>query len=152
MNTKDPNQPPIPSDKKSLKRRNSPAVVVKNWMIGSAGEDESAEDSGLLHQEIEEILTKVGQRTYLVLICYDISEPKRLVRVAKTCLAFGERVQKSVFECHLSQRQLNNLIAQVVPLINEEIDYLRIYKIAGIPQVQVWGKIPLTSDEDLIII
>lgn len=38
--------------------------------------------------------------TYLV--CYDITDDKRLRRVFKTCRNFGEHLQFSVFECDLN--------------------------------------------------
>lgn len=44
------------------------------------------------------------RKTYLV--CYDISNDKRLARVAKTMRGFGERVQYSVFECQLNDTDL----------------------------------------------
>jgi len=119
--------------------------AIKNWLIG----DDEQEP---LDQEIEEVLVKVGQRKYFIIVCYDITEPKRLVRTAKVCLGFGERVQKSVFECHLKLNQLNKLVEQLLQVIDPELDCLRIYKIAGEPNVLTWGKIPLTQDEELIII
>ncbi|MBY0402716.1 MAG: CRISPR-associated endonuclease Cas2 [Cyanobacteria bacterium] len=118
-------------------------------MIGTT---EGEHQDELLHQDIEEVLVKVGQRVYFVVICYDITLPKRLVKVAKTCLAYGSRVQKSVFECHLTMSQYNELVSDLVSIIDEEEDVLRVYRIAGTPQVQVWGKIPITEDEDLVII
>lgn len=33
------------------------------------------------------------------LVCYDISDPKRLRRVAHVCEGYGLRLQLSVFEC-----------------------------------------------------
>ena len=42
--------------------------------------------------------------TYLV--CYDISDPKRLARVGRAMRGFGDRVQYSVFECRLSATDL----------------------------------------------
>ena len=38
--------------------------------------------------------------TYLV--CYDITDPKRLRRVFKTCKNYGNHLQYSVFECDLN--------------------------------------------------
>lgn len=37
----------------------------------------------------------------LILIAYDITDPKRLHKVAKLCEDYGVRVQLSVFECRL---------------------------------------------------
>ncbi|MDX1919097.1 MAG: CRISPR-associated endonuclease Cas2 [Candidatus Caenarcaniphilales bacterium] len=118
-----------------------------NWLIG-AGDREPNE----IQQEEEEILVKVGQRKYFIILCYDITEPKRLAKVAKACLGFGERVQKSVYECHLTKIQINKMISKLVPLIDQETDGLRIYRIAGDPQVLTWGKVPVTTDEDVIIV
>jgi CRISPR-associated protein Cas2 len=42
--------------------------------------------------------------TYLV--CYDIADDKRLARVAKLMKGFGDRVQKSVFECQFNDTDL----------------------------------------------
>jgi CRISPR-associated protein Cas2 len=43
------------------------------------------------------------------LVCYDISDPKRLRRVAKACEGFGHRLQFSVFECLLDGLGLEKL-------------------------------------------
>jgi hypothetical protein len=37
----------------------------------------------------------------LHLVAYDISDPKRLSRVARVCKDYGIRVEYSVFECDL---------------------------------------------------
>lgn len=46
----------------------------------------------------------------LILITYDVSTvekagQRRLRRVAQTCKDFGQRVQKSVFECQVGQKE-----------------------------------------------
>jgi CRISPR-associated protein Cas2 len=40
------------------------------------------------------------------LVCYDISDDKRLARVAKTMRGFGDRIQLSIFECQLTPTDL----------------------------------------------
>jgi len=57
-----------------------------------------------------------------------------------------------VFECHLTQRQIDDMVKKLVPILVQEEDRLRVYKIAGEPQVQVWGNVPLTVDEDFVIL
>lgn len=42
----------------------------------------------------------------LTLVTYDVGDRRALRRTAKLLNTFGTRVQKSVFECHLSERQL----------------------------------------------
>lgn len=44
------------------------------------------------------------RKTYLV--CYDIADDKRLASVAKSMKGFGDRVQKSVFECQFNEVDL----------------------------------------------
>src|ERR1019366_3494276 len=46
-----------------------------------------------------------GQSEMLTLVAYDISEPKRLVKVARVCEDFGVRVQYSIFECRLDEAE-----------------------------------------------
>jgi CRISPR-associated protein Cas2 len=52
------------------------------------------------------------------LVCYDISDPKRLRRVAQVCEDFGVRKQYSVFLCRLSATDWVRLRARLY----EEID------------------------------
>ena len=44
------------------------------------------------------------RKTYLV--CYDIADDYRLGRVARSMKGFGDRVQKSVFECQFNDTDL----------------------------------------------
>jgi CRISPR-associated protein Cas2 len=44
------------------------------------------------------------RNTYLV--CYDVSDDRRLRRVHKTMVGFGDRLQYSVFECKFSPADL----------------------------------------------
>ena len=46
----------------------------------------------------------------LHLIAYDIGHPRRLRRVAKICANYGVRMEKSVFECDLTDEQIDRLI------------------------------------------
>ncbi|HNQ74696.1 MAG TPA: CRISPR-associated endonuclease Cas2 [Verrucomicrobiota bacterium] len=53
--------------------------------------------------------------TYLV--CYDITDDKRLRRVFKTCRNFGEHLQFSVFECDLNPTEkieLETLLGDII--------------------------------------
>jgi len=68
----------------------------------------------------------------LVLVTYDVNTEtaagrKRLRRVAKVCERFGQRVQKSVFECRVGQRELVRLRAALIDEINASRDSLRLY-------------------------
>lgn len=70
----------------------------------------------------------------MLLITYDVSTEtregrRRLRRVAKTCLNYGQRVQKSVFECQVNTMEMTRLKDQLLTIINQEQDSLRIYRI-----------------------
>jgi CRISPR-associated protein Cas2 len=56
------------------------------------------------------------------LVSYDISNPKRLRRVAKVLEGFGVRLQYSVFECPLDDLRLAQARAALQPVINHDED------------------------------
>jgi len=69
-----------------------------------------------------------------ILVTYDVSTEtpagrKRLRKVALVCLAFGQRVQRSVFECTLTATQLADFEHRLIQAINEQEDSLRIYRL-----------------------
>lgn len=69
-----------------------------------------------------------------VLVTYDISTEdlkgqRRLAHVAKICEQYGVRVQKSVFEARLSSTQLERLISDLLEVIVERSDSVRIYRL-----------------------
>lgn len=68
----------------------------------------------------------------LVLVSYDVETrtPKgkrRLRRVARACLNYGQRVQFSVFECVVDPAQWAALRAALINEIDSEKDSLRFY-------------------------
>lgn len=67
-----------------------------------------------------------------VLVTYDVSTatangPKRLNRVAKACLDYGQRVQNSVFECQVDPARFAQMKARLIDIIEPEHDSLRFY-------------------------
>jgi len=66
----------------------------------------------------------------LYLITYDISIDKRRTKLAKLLEGFGQRVQYSVFECDMEERQVSQLYRRLTRLLRPaEGDSLRIYKL-----------------------
>lgn len=68
----------------------------------------------------------------LVLITYDVKTStsdgkKRLQKVAKTCVNFGQRVQNSVFECSVDPAQLVEIKHEIERIIDNSCDNVRIY-------------------------
>lgn len=56
------------------------------------------------------------------IVCYDISDPKRLRQVATTCEDFGVRRQFSVFLCRLSATAFVRLRSRLFELIHHQQD------------------------------
>ena len=59
----------------------------------------------------------------LILVTYDVSTKttegeRRLRRVAQVCQDFGQRVQKSVFECSVDQAEYEDLTRRLVACID----------------------------------
>lgn len=68
----------------------------------------------------------------LVIVSYDVSTTtkegrRRLRRVAKTCLDFGQRVQNSVFECQVNAEQWARLRRRLLKEYDANEDSLRFY-------------------------
>ena len=67
-----------------------------------------------------------------ILVTYDVdttdkSGQRRLRRVAKACLDYGQRGQNSVFECELTEVQLCILKDRIKDIIDNSLDSIRIY-------------------------
>src|SRR5437867_11657972 len=67
--------------------------------------------------------------TYLV--AYDICDPKRLRKVARTCEDFGYRRQYSVFLCRLTAHDLVRLKSRLYDIINLTQDQVLFIPLCG---------------------
>ena len=56
------------------------------------------------------------------IVTYDVSDPKRLRKVYKTMLGFGDHIQLSVFRCELNHRELVKLRAELAEVIHAQED------------------------------
>lgn len=68
----------------------------------------------------------------LVLITYDVNTEtplgrKRLHKVAKQCLNYGQRVQNSVFECIMDAAKCREVQYKLEQIIDKDKDSLRFY-------------------------
>ena len=67
-----------------------------------------------------------------ILITYDVATSseggeKRLRRVAKVCLDYGQRVQNSVFECKVDYATFVILKQRILDIIDTKADSVRFY-------------------------
>jgi len=71
----------------------------------------------------------------LILVTYDVSTEssagrRRLRRVAKVCQDYGQRVQKSVFECKVDKTTYELLEHRLLDEIDRQEDNLRLYRLS----------------------
>lgn len=88
-----------------------------------------------------------GGRQLLVLITYDVNTEtdggrRRLRKIAKECVNYGQRVQKSVFECELDAAQYRLLRGKLEEIINDQEDSIRFYNLGNksSSRIEVAGK------------
>ena len=95
----------------------------------------------------------------LVVITYDVSTEsaegrKRLRRIAKECVNYGQRVQNSVFECEISSSEWLRVKNKLMSMINEEEDSLRFYYLGDVKKAKTEhiGKKPSLDVTGVLII
>jgi CRISPR-associated protein Cas2 len=69
-----------------------------------------------------------------IVVAYDVNTEtpkgrKRLRRVAQVCKNFGQRVQKSVFECQVNEMKFEELRRKLLGEIDKGQDNLRLYRL-----------------------
>ena len=94
-----------------------------------------------------------------VLVAYDVAIEsaagrRRLRKGAHLCVGYGQRVQKSVFECRLTDMQLEELLYRLLQVIDDAEDSLRVYRLREPAEryVSVYGLRPEISFHDPLIV
>lgn len=94
-----------------------------------------------------------------ILVTYDVatatpSGAKRLRQVARICKSYGQRVQASVFECLVDPAQLVNLRHELLSVIDDQEDSLRIYQLDKHyqRQIHIYGKVTSFEIEGELIV
>ncbi|MDO5147402.1 MAG: CRISPR-associated endonuclease Cas2 [Eubacteriales bacterium] len=95
----------------------------------------------------------------LVLITYDVNTEtaagkKRLRKIAKQCVNYGQRVQNSVFECLLDAAQCRELQDKLCSIMDKEVDSLRFYYLGNKYQTKVehFGKGKGYDPQDVLLL
>ena len=65
----------------------------------------------------------------LTIVAYDITENRRLRKIAKICEDYGVRVQYSVFECRLEADRFDQFWADLLDTIDSDTDRIVAYKV-----------------------
>lgn len=89
-----------------------------------------------------------------VMISYDIVNDKNRLRLMKFLKYYGDRVQKSVFECNLSQKTYETVKKGVEKIINKRKDRVRYYRICKgcVERIEISGWGEVTEDEEFVLI
>jgi len=94
-----------------------------------------------------------------VLVCYDVhtldrAGRRRLRQIAKTCESYGQRVQKSVFECTLEPSLYLELENRLLKILNPGQDSLRIYTLDADmrKRIKSWGRNMAVDFEEPLIL
>lgn len=62
-----------------------------------------------------------------MIIAYDISDPRRLVRIGKMMKDYGVRVQKSIFEAEIDERRFREMKTRIERLIDSRVDGVKYF-------------------------
>lgn len=89
-----------------------------------------------------------------ILVSYDIPDDRRRTRLAKVLQDYGERVQYSVFECDLTQKQLQQMLREVKRVISEAQDSVRVYGLCQecVKRIEVLGRAKPPVEEPTVFI
>lgn len=96
----------------------------------------------------------MAARDQHIVVSYDIHDPKRLARVARTMKDYGERVLYSVFECNLSGEGFERMKEKVEHIIDPMEDSVRYYFLCGkcIENVEISGFGESFQEDESVII
>ncbi len=71
-----------------------------------------------------------------VIVAYDISDPKRLQRVHKLMIGYGDSFQKSVFACQLTEKDEVILNEKVKDIIDRREDQVILFRLGSVEHRQ----------------
>ncbi len=74
-------------------------------------------------------------------VVYDLSCDRERARVDRLLQGYGFRVQKSVFECRLTRRQRDELVARLERL-GLRTGFVKVYRLDGAAARPVVGRVP----------
>lgn len=88
-----------------------------------------------------------------VLVCYDISNPKRLRKVARTCEDFGYRKQLSVFLVRVSATDLVRLRTRLYDIIDLNEDQVLFIPLteSGLQRMEALGRATDAHDKNDVV-
>ena len=83
-----------------------------------------------------------------IIVAYDISNNRFRNSLAKELLQFGIRTQKSIFECEVSEKELN-IIRKIAKKYSQNGDFVAIY-MSNKNKIKREGKVDMLEIEHLV--
>jgi len=89
-----------------------------------------------------------------VMISYDVVEDKKRLKLMKFLKDYGNRIQKSVFECNLSPKTYDQVKSRLEEIINKRKDRVRYYRMCKgcVDKVEISGWGEVTEEEEFVLI
>lgn len=89
-----------------------------------------------------------------VVIGYDCSDDKRRLKLSKVLLDYGYRVQYSLFEADLPQKEFDKMLKRIKNIVDDTGDSVRIYHICRtcLNQTNLLEEAQLTCQEKVFVI
>ena len=81
-----------------------------------------------------------------VVVCYDIGDDRRRAKASNILKGFGNRVQRSVFECDITLKHFQKLRQRLDKVLNDD-DGLRYYVLCSecVPKIEVVSGPPVAK-------
>lgn len=95
---------------------------------------------------------EIHDKKVYVLIIYDIVSNKRRVAFAKKMNGYGFRVQKSAFEAMITLNGYKKLLKEIPGSIDSREDSVRVYRISGYGEVNLFGVNETIENDEVIIL
>lgn len=89
-----------------------------------------------------------------VVVSYDIVDDKRRNKLSDLLKDYGARVQYSVFECHLEEKYLRQMVKEALVLIDPEEDSLKVYYLCHrcAENMETYGQKRSEDTDELVVI
>lgn len=89
-----------------------------------------------------------------IVVSYDVVDDKKRTQMAKALKNYGERVQKSVFECRVDDQQFIRMKQSLEKIMDMNEDSVRFYFLCKgcIERIEISGWGTVVEDQILIIV
>jgi len=93
----------------------------------------------------------------IIVLAYDITNTSKRNKIIRVLRAYGKRVQKSVFECDIVEKEKLDIFSKIVKIMKEpkdNNDSVRIYKVCDkcLKQTNIIGKGTIEKRPSYLII